>query len=75
MAEPANTPPVGEQRRPGVDHLHHAFRTLTEAPRFVWPDNARIAFTVTLVLDHWELNPPTPIHASSRRWEKSCPTG
>jgi allantoinase len=60
MAEhvPATTPPVGEQRRPGMDHPHHAFRTLTEAPRFTWPDDARIAFTVTLVLDHWELSPP-----------------
>ena len=58
MAEPTNTPPVGEQRRPGMDHPHHAFRTLTEAPRFEWPDNARIAFTVTLVLDYWEVNPP-----------------
>ena len=41
-----------------MDHPHHAFRTLTEAPRFAWPDGARIAFTVTLVLDHWEVNPP-----------------
>jgi allantoinase len=56
MAE--NTPPVGEQRRPGMDHLHHAYRTLTEAPRFEWPDAARIAFTVTVVLDYWEVNPP-----------------
>jgi allantoinase len=58
MADPANTPPVGEQRLPGMDHTHHAFRTLTQAPRFEWPDNARIAFTVTLVLDYWEVNPP-----------------
>ena len=58
MAEPANTPPVGERRRPGMDHSHHAYRTLTEAPRFTWPDDARIAFTVTLVLDYWEVNPP-----------------
>ena len=56
MAE--NTPPVGEERHPGMDHLHHAYRTLTEAPRFEWPDAARIAFTVTLVLDYWEVNPP-----------------
>lgn len=56
MAE--NTPPVGEQRRPGMDHLHHAYRTLTEAPRFEWPDAARIACTVTIVLDYWEVNPP-----------------
>ena len=41
-----------------MDHAHHAFRTLTQAPRFDWPDGARIAFTVTLVLDYWEVNPP-----------------
>src|SRR5262252_873620 len=58
MAEPTNTPPLGEVRRPGMDHHHHAYRTLTEAPRFTWPDAARIAFTVTLVLDYWELDPP-----------------
>ena len=52
------TPPVGEQRRPGMDHAHSAFRTLTKAPRFTWPDGARIAFTVTLMLDYWEVNPP-----------------
>ena len=66
MAEPANTPPVGEVRRPGMDHLHHAFRTLTEAPRFAWPDEARIAFTVTLVLDYWELNPPQEANPDPR---------
>ena len=59
MAEPAATRRrSAKQRRPGMDHAHHAFRTLTEAPRFAWPDDARIAFTVTLVLDYWELNPP-----------------
>jgi allantoinase len=58
MVEATNTPPVGEERRPGMDHAHSAFRTLTEAPRFAWPDKARIAFTVTLVLDYWEVNPP-----------------
>ena len=60
MAEhvPANIPPVDEQRRPGMDQTHHAFRTLTEAPRFTWPDGARTALTVTLVLDYWELDPP-----------------
>src|SRR4051812_17525869 len=55
MAE--DIPPVGEVRRPGMDHTHHAYRTLTEAPHFTWPGEARIAFTVTLVLDYWELNP------------------
>ena len=58
MAEPGRTSPVGEQRRPGMDQAHHAYRPLPEAPHFVWPHHARIAFTVTLVLDHWELDPP-----------------
>jgi len=58
MAEPSNVPPVGEIRAPGMDHAHHPFRNLAEAPRFIWPDHARIAFTVTIVLDHWELVPP-----------------
>jgi allantoinase len=60
MAEfaPAKTPPTNEVRVPGMDHAHYPFRALPEAPHFVWPDNARIAFTVTLTLDYWELEPP-----------------
>ena len=66
MAEPINTLPVGEQRRPGMDHRHHAYRTLTEAPRFASPDAARIAFTVTLMLDYWEVNPPNDANQDPR---------
>ena len=60
MAEfvPAKVPPVNEAREPGMDHAHYPFRILTDSPRFAWPDGARIALTVTLVLDHWELDPP-----------------
>jgi peptidoglycan/xylan/chitin deacetylase (PgdA/CDA1 family) len=60
MAEltPAKTPPVNEQRTPGMDHAHYAFRALPDALRFVWPGSARIAVTVTLVLDYWELAAP-----------------
>ena len=60
MAEfvPAKVPPVDERARPGMDHAHYPFRALPDAPRFVWPDGARIAFTVTLMLDYWELDPP-----------------
>jgi allantoinase len=54
----ADTFPTDEPRLPGMDHAHYPFRTLAEAPRFVWPDGARIAFTVTLMLEHWQLNPP-----------------
>ena len=55
---PTNTPPTDEVRAPGMDHEHYPFRTLPDAPRFAWPGGARLAFTVTLVLDYWELAPP-----------------
>jgi peptidoglycan/xylan/chitin deacetylase (PgdA/CDA1 family) len=60
MAEfiPARIPPVDEERGLGMDHAHYPFRTLRDAPRFSWPGDARIAFTVTLVLDYWELEAP-----------------
>jgi len=45
-------------RAPGMDHTHYTFRPLPDAPRFTWPGGARIAFTVTLMLDVWEVNPP-----------------
>ncbi len=68
MAEfvPVKIPPADEVRVPGMDHAHYPFRTLAEAPRFVWPDGARIAFTVTLMLDHWELDPPAGESADPR---------
>ena len=55
---PAGNPPRGEVRLPGMDHDLYAFRTLHEPPRLVWPDGARIALTVTVLLDYWEVNPP-----------------
>jgi allantoinase len=60
MAEftPSKIPPVNETRDPGMDHAHYPFRSLPDSPRFIWPGGARIAFTVTLVLDYWELEPP-----------------
>jgi peptidoglycan/xylan/chitin deacetylase (PgdA/CDA1 family) len=69
MAEetPSNVPPVNEARLPGMDHAHYPVRHLPDAPRFVWPDNARIALTVTVVLDHWELVPPTGADAPDPR--------
>jgi allantoinase len=63
---PAKVPPVGEGREPGMDHGHYPFRALPDAPRFVWPDGCRIAFTVTLVLDYWELAPPDDASSDPR---------
>ena len=60
MAEhrPGAIPPAGEVRRAGMDHDLYAFRTLAQGPRIVWPNGARTAFTVTVMLDYWEVNPP-----------------
>jgi allantoinase len=52
------TPPVNETREPGMDHPHSGFRILPDAPRFAWPGDARIALTVTVMLDYWEVAPP-----------------
>lgn len=41
-----------------MDHDLYAFRTLAQGPRIVWPNGARTAFTVTVMLDYWEVNPP-----------------
>ncbi len=57
-SSPAAEPPRGESRAPGMDHDLYPFRTLQDAPRLEWPDGARIAMTVTLMLDYWEVNPP-----------------
>ena len=60
MAEhrPGDTPPVGEVRRAGMDHDLYPFRTLEQGPRIAWPNGARTAFTVTVMLDYWEVAPP-----------------
>jgi allantoinase len=55
---PAKIPPINEAREPGMDHAHYSFRSLPDAPCFVWPGGARIAFTVTVILDYWELDAP-----------------
>jgi len=47
-----------DDRSAGMDHAHYPFRRITDAPRFDWPDGARIAFTVTVMLDVWEIDPP-----------------
>lgn len=55
---PANTPPVGEVRRPGMDHGLYPYRAAPDAPRIVWPGGARIAFTVTVMLEARQIVPP-----------------
>lgn len=52
------TPPVNEIRAPGMDHDLYPFRTLDDAPHIAWPNGARIALTVTLMLEYRELDAP-----------------
>jgi allantoinase len=68
MAEfvPAKVPPTDETRAPGMDHAHYPYRILPDAPRFAWPDGARIALTVTIMLDYWELAPPADARPDPR---------
>ena len=53
-----SVPPVNEIREPGMDHALYPFRSLPDKPNIVWPGDKRIALTVTIVLDYWELDPP-----------------
>jgi allantoinase len=55
---PTNTPPVGEARPPGMDHTLYPYRALPDAPRFAWPGGARIALSVTLMLEARHTVPP-----------------
>lgn len=45
-------------RAPGMDHDLYRFSALPDRPALRWPGGARLAFTVTLYLEHWELDPP-----------------
>ena len=75
MAErfvPAANPPRGERRDPGMDHALYRFRTLEETQHFVWPDGARIALTITLMLDYWEVSLQ---HGASRDPRITSPLG
>jgi peptidoglycan/xylan/chitin deacetylase (PgdA/CDA1 family) len=55
---PAATPPVDEVRRPGMDHGLYPYRAAPDAPRLAWSGGARIAFTVTVMLEARHTVPP-----------------
>jgi peptidoglycan/xylan/chitin deacetylase (PgdA/CDA1 family) len=54
MAEQAipQDEPDGAVRRQGSDHDLYDYRPFPAAPRFRWPDDARLAVTVTLFVDY-----------------------
>ena len=41
-----------------MDHDLYRFSPLPRRPRLEWPNGARLAFHVTLHIEHWELTPP-----------------
>ncbi len=45
-------------RAPGMDHDLYPFSALPDRPPLRWPGGARVAYTVTLYLECWELDPP-----------------
>lgn len=45
-------------RAPGMDHDLYRFSALPDRPALRWPGGAPVVFTVTLYIEHWELDPP-----------------
>ena len=46
------------QRTFGMDHPHHDWSPITTRPALRWPNDARVALCVILVLEHMEWQPP-----------------
>lgn len=45
-------------REPGMDHDLYPFAPAPDRPVLRWPDRARVAVSIVLYLEHWELSPP-----------------
>ncbi len=50
---PKNPPPL----KPGMDHAWYDYSPFPKRPRLAWPGNARVAFSVVLHLEYWQLLP------------------
>jgi peptidoglycan/xylan/chitin deacetylase (PgdA/CDA1 family) len=46
------------ERRYGMDHEHYAWSPLPDRPPLRWPDDARLALVVVVILEHYEFQPP-----------------
>ena len=51
---------------PGMDHDLYRFSAMPGRAPIVWPDGARLAVTVLLHLEYWELEPPAGSHRDPR---------
>ena len=46
------------KRRPGMDHSHYQWSPVVNRPVLRWPNNARVALSVIVNLEHMEWDPP-----------------
>ena len=46
------------ERRFGMDHEHHEWDPIVNRGKLRWPDDARVALTVVVNLEHMEWKPP-----------------
>jgi allantoinase len=45
-------------RQQGMDHALYSYSPLPERPALRWPNQAKLAFTIFLYFEYWELDPP-----------------
>lgn len=53
-------------RTPGMDHDLYPYSAMPDRPPLRWPDGARVAFTLTVYLERWELDHPATAHRDPR---------
>ena len=60
-------------RSPGMDHTHYPYSALPQRPAWAWPDGARLAYTVFLYLEYWEVDPPKDAVTDPRMKDSVAP--
>jgi allantoinase len=60
-------------RSPGMDHPHYAYEALPARAPIVWPDGARLAWSVFLYLEYWEVDPPKDAVTDPRMKDSVAP--
>jgi allantoinase len=60
-------------RSPGMDHEHYPYAPLPKRAPIVWPGGARLAYTVFLYLEYWEVDPPKDAVTDPRMKDSVAP--
>ena len=60
-------------RSPGMDHAHYPFSPIDRRPPLVWPGDERLAWTVFLYLEAWEVDPPKDAVTDPRMKDSVAP--